>query len=164
VAVSRLRPRPTNPWPEILSRIIDGRLEVWNVGGKALMTSLAVRDAAALQFLQAAVPGSLDADIVLTQQDAAGVLETTPVIVNQLVRNGLLSRKPTVTELEAFARKFMLTSEIAERFIAIGTKFRWRDVPRVLRAAGIQPHALSPKGTLVWRRDEVEPLIMPDRT
>ncbi|MCV3243100.1 hypothetical protein [Mesorhizobium sp. ZC-5] len=121
------------------------------------MASLAVRDAAALQFLNDAVSSSLDPGIVFTQQDAAGVLKTTPVIVNQLVREGFLSRKPTVTELGAFEREFILTSEITERFSALGQKLR--DVPRILRAAGIQPHVLEPKKTLVWQRREIKPLL-----
>jgi hypothetical protein len=158
-AVGRLLPKPTNPWPEIFLKIIRGQLEVWSVGGKSLMASLAVRDIGALQFLNDAVSSSLDADIVLTQQDAAGVLKTTPVIVNQLVRDGFLSRKPTVTELGVFEREFILTSEVTERFSALGRKLRWRDVPRILRAAGIQPYVLEPKKTLVWQRREVEPLI-----
>ena len=158
-AVGRLLPKLTNPWPEIFLRIIGGQLEVWNVGRKSLMSSLAVRDAAALQFLNAAAPGSLDADMVLTQIDAAAVLKTTPVIVNQLVREGFLSRKPTVTELSAFESEFILTSEIAKRFSALGHKLRWRDVPRLLRAAGVQPHILQPKKTLVWQRREIEPFL-----
>ncbi|RJG44396.1 hypothetical protein D3Y55_09090 [Mesorhizobium sp. DCY119] len=158
-AVGRLLPKLTNPWPEIFLRIIAGQLEVWCVGGKSLMASLAVRDAAALQFLYDAVSSSLAPDIVFTQQDAAGVLKTTPVIVNQLVREGFLSRKPTVTELGAFEREFILTSEITERFSALGQKLRWRDVPRILRAAGIQPYVLEQKKTLVWQRREVEPLL-----
>ncbi|MGB3644106.1 MAG: hypothetical protein WBA15_06460 [Mesorhizobium sp.] len=149
----------TNPWPEIFLKIIGGQLEVWSVGGKSLMASLAVRDAEALQFLNEAVSSNLDADIVLTQQDAARVLKTTPVIVNQLVRDGFLSRKPTVTELGVFEREFILTSEVTERFSALGHKLRWRDVPRILRAAGIQPYVLEPKKTLVWQRRDVEPLF-----
>lgn len=158
-AVGRLRPKPSNPWPEIIHRIIRGQLEVWNVGRKSLMASMAVRDAGALRFLDATVPGRLDSDIVLTQCDAAGVLRTTPVIVNQLVREGFLPKKPTVRELDAFLGKFILTSEITECFAILGRPLRWRDVPRLLRAAGVRPHVLEPKKTLVWQRKEVEPLL-----
>ena len=122
------------------------------------MASMAVRDAGALRFLDATVPGRLDSDIVLTQCDAAGVLRTTPVIVNQLVREGFLPKRPTVRELDAFQGEFILTSEITERSATLGRPLRWRDVPRLLRAAGVEPHILEPKKTLVWHRKEVEPL------
>lgn len=158
-AVGRL-PHLTNPWADIFRRIIGGQLEVWCVGGKSLMASLMVRDVAALQHISDAGVGSVDPDIVFTQHDAAGVLKTTPVIVNQLVREGFLSRKPTVSELVAFEREYMLTSEITEIFATRGQKLRWRDTPRILRAAGFQPIVLEPKKTLVWRRSEVETFVM----
>ncbi|MGB3540562.1 MAG: hypothetical protein WBA42_20595 [Mesorhizobium sp.] len=64
-----------------------------------------------------------------------------------------------MTELGIFERELILTYDVTGCFSALGDKLRWRDVPRILRAAGIQPYVLESKKTLVWKRREVEPPI-----
>jgi hypothetical protein len=104
--------------------------------------------------------GRIDDDVVFTQAEAAGFLKTTSVKVNGLIRLGLLSAQPTASDLREFARIFVLTAEITDQLASRGRQLRWRDVPSLLRASGVEPVAtMDGRLGLVWRRAEVADFI-----
>lgn len=159
--VNRLGQANANPWPRIVERILAGDLQIWRVEGRltALMTSYAVKDVHELAFMDSS-DGRIDDDVVFTQAEAAGFLKTTSVKVNGLIRLGLLSAQPTASDLREFARIFVLTAEITDQLASRGRQLRWRDVPSLLRASGVEPVAtMDGRLGLVWRRAEVADFI-----
>jgi hypothetical protein len=162
-AVNRLGLADANPWPEIVAGILGGKIKIWRVEGRltALMTSHAVKGVRELALKASHEGQRVDDDVVFTQAEAADFLKTTPVRVNGLVRIGLLSPRPTASDLREFAAEFVLTAEVAEQFASNGRRLRWRDVPSLLRASGVEP-ATAMDGTvgLVWRRAEVATVII----
>ena len=161
-AMNRLGLGDANPWPEVVAGILGGEIKIWRVEGRltALMTCHAVKDLRELALN--VFPGGqrVDDDVVFTQVEAADFLKTTSVRVNGLVRLGLLCPQPTVINLKEFAAKFVLTAEVSEQFASKGRKLRWRDVPTLLRASGVEPVAsLNGKVGLLWRRSEVDSII-----
>lgn len=161
-AVNRLGLADANPWPRIIERILSGGLKIWRVEGRltALMTSYAVKDVHELALKDSSEERRIDEDVVFTQAEAAGFLKTTSVRVNRLVKLGLLSARPTASDLREFAETFVLTAEITELLASKGRRLRWRDVPSLLRASGIEP-VVNGKLGLVWRRVEVTALFEP---
>lgn len=161
-AVNRLGLADANPWPEIVSGIVEGEIKIWRVEGRltALMTSHAVKDVGELALKVSREGQRVDDDVVFTQAEAADFLKTTSVRVNGLIRLGLLSPRPTAIDLKKFAAEFVLTAEVTEQFASHGRKLRWRDVPSLLRASGVEP-ATATDGTvgLVWRRAEVAAVL-----
>ncbi|MBZ9696457.1 MULTISPECIES: hypothetical protein [unclassified Mesorhizobium] len=161
-AVNRLGLVDANPWPRIVERILAGELRIWRVEGRltALMTSHAVKDVHELAFMDSSQDHRIDEDVVFTQTEAADFLKTTSVTINGLIRLGLLSAQPTASDLREFARAFVMTAEITEQLASKGRRLRWRDVPSLLRASGVEPVAtLNGKLGLVWGRAEVEGVI-----
>jgi ribosomal protein S14 len=161
-AVNRLGLADANPWPEIVAGILGGQIKIWRVEGRltALMTSHAVKDVRELALNASHERQRVDDDIVFTQVEAADFLKTTSVRVNGLIRLGLLCPQPTVINLKEFAAKFVLTAEISEQFASRGRRLRWRDVPTLLRASGVEPvTSLNGKAGLVWQRSEVDRII-----
>jgi hypothetical protein len=162
-AVNRLGLAGANPWPEIVAGIFGGKIKIWRVEGRltALMTSHAVKDVGELALKDSHEGHRVEDDVVFTQAEAADFLKTTSVRVNGLVRLGLLPPRPTAVDLKKFAAEFVLTAEVAEQFASIGRHLRWRDVPRLLRASGVEPAvAMDGMVGLVWRRAEVEAVIV----
>ncbi|RUM99877.1 hypothetical protein EET67_03055 [Pseudaminobacter arsenicus] len=161
-AVNRLGLADANPWPRIIERILSGELKIWRVEGRltALMTSFAVKDVHELALQDSSEERRIDEDVVFTQAEAAGFLKTTSVRVNQLVKLGLLSAKPTASDLREFAGTFVLTAEITDQLASKGRRLRWRDVPSLLRDSGIEP-IVAMDGNLgfVWPRAEVADFI-----
>jgi hypothetical protein len=161
-AVNRLGLAGANPWPSIIGRILSGGLKIWRVEGRlsALMTSHAVKDIHELALKDSSEDRPIDEDVVFTQAEAAGFLKTTSVRVSRLVKLGLLSARPTASDLRGFAETFMLTAEVTDELASRGRRLRWRDVPSLLRVSGIEP-VVAMDGSLgfVWRRSEVADYI-----
>jgi hypothetical protein len=159
-AVNRLGLADANPWPCVVERILSGELQIWRVKGRltALMTSYAVKDVHELALMNSPQDHRIVEDVVFTQAEAADFLKTTPVRVNRLVRLGLLSAQPTASDLREFASSFILTAEITELLASNGRRLRWRDVPSLLRASGMEP-VVNGKLGLVWQRADVTALL-----
>jgi hypothetical protein len=159
-AVNRLGLADSNPWPWIIEQILEGKLVIWRIPGRltALMTSLAVRDVHDIAMCPAGY--SVVNYIGFTQDEAADLLKTNSVRVNGLIRLGLLPANPTAVDLRAFMKEYTMTAEITEQLASRGRCIRWRDVPSLLRASGLEPvGATHGKAGLIWRRAEVDEIV-----
>lgn len=125
------------------------------------MTSLAVRHISELADLSAKKERcAVDGGIIFNQAEAAEFLGASVVNVSHLMRQGFIPGKPTTQDLKAFAKEFILTSEIRDLLSSRGRELRWRDIPSALMDNGVKPAVLllGNRG-FVWRRAEVVPLI-----
>lgn len=154
-AVSQRRLGSRTPWAGIVERLISGEIEIWPVGANLSVSSYLVRND---QCLGGVPPTDreLEGGTVLSQGDAAAFLGSTATRVNQLARAGLLSTAPTTQELEAFTQKYVLSPEVVQLLTMRGIKCLEKDLPRMLRLTGIEPHsAVNGSRGYVWRRDDI---------
>ena len=157
LAARKLAMQFANPWPEITTNLLAGRLRVWFVERRSLMSSLVIENVNELAALGVkGMPIAKGADVPLTVTDAAALIGTDVVKLAQLVVRGFLPRGHNREDLRRFIGDYMFTSEIRRVAERRGLKLRWQEVPKLLRANGVHPAAaLIGERGFVWPRRDV---------
>ncbi|MBN9079549.1 MAG: hypothetical protein J0H84_25370 [Rhizobiales bacterium] len=152
-AVVRLRMASSNPWAGIISKIFGGQLTIWRANHKALMYALRLANTGELEGVSDCQDLALDDSGRLTVAEAAVLLGTDASKMGELIKRGFVPARPTVEELRHFTSKFVLTADVAFLIRERGRRCRWREIPPLLRSAGIEPvTTLICNRGLVWPR------------
>jgi hypothetical protein len=156
-AVVRLRIASSNPWANIIDKITCGQLAVWRSKQNALMYALRLASVSELKCVGSYQDIAIDASNRLTVAEAAVMLGTNASKMGELIKRGFIPARPTVEELRQFTSDFILTADVGFLIRERGHRCRWREVPHLLRSAGIEPVAtlICDRG-LVWPRLPVE--------
>lgn len=143
-----------NPWPGMIGGILDGSIRAnrSTSAGRCTVTVplLSVGEVRTQSW------SDREAEAELPQSDIGYLLGTTARNASGLVRDELLPRTSTLTDVRKFASLYAFTSEIS-------ALIEYRDGLRnpimtaaLLRARGIKPALQLPyKHALIWNREEV---------
>jgi hypothetical protein len=151
-----------NPWPSLLSAILDGRLPAWRCKSSGQLSTAIAVDLQAINSLEMhVVPWISDgSNPILVGEDAAWLLGLRPEKLFGLQRDGLIARRPTLSQVQEFATDFVFTHEAAWRITGICGPRGCAAVPSLLRRNGIQPAAeLTYRGVLIWPREQVDKFV-----
>lgn len=140
-AVVRLQLASSNPWPGIIDKILRGQLTIWTADRKALMHVLRLASISELQGVVNCQDIAFGDPNRLTVADAAALLSTTESKMGKLIKRGFVPARPTSEQMRQFMSEFILTAEIAALLRQRGHRCWWRDIPQILRSAGIEPVA-----------------------
>jgi hypothetical protein len=149
-------------WSGVIKAILSGELYAsWNAGPNAAAGEALSLQPIAVQDFRVGLRHELaPEDVTICEIEAARVLGTSPVVVSQAVKSGLLraarSRRRLEIPLKAlaeFSSEFILNGEIADRMGVHSAACRER-----MSDCGITPIRACPKAR-IWPRAEVEALL-----
>jgi hypothetical protein len=150
----------TNPWPELLDAILQGRLNAWETksAGAAASRIYVVLDEAKSQVCRSAPWAEAAPDLVVSHQDAARLLGTNVTTFYALLDAGKVPRRPMLSDVQEFATENVLTSELVATLGNSGPVMHPRNVVRLLCDHGVNP--VTPPGRLknrlAWPRAQAE--------
>ncbi|MGI6852162.1 hypothetical protein [Mesorhizobium sp. 1B3] len=163
-AVNQIGYHLGNPWPAILSAILEGRLSIWRMrSGKSLMSSLGIEHIGAIADLAPAFAAwsvGADAEAHLTQQEAAVLIGSTDFVVSELIKMGFLPIAPRRADVQAFTENYVLPAEA--RWMMGGKaslELRPLQLHKRLSLWGLSLEGSGKHGTYIWRRAALASLL-----
>jgi excisionase family DNA binding protein len=147
-----------NPWPGIVSGVFEGQLKLFSTAsGKALRERYFLAKAAVPYISEAALPWSKSADRApLMRSDIGFLLDLPTPSVYALIQDGILSRRPSLDEVQSFHDVFVMSNEAARLLHGRREDLEDSDAASILSFSGLEPvYTTTYKKRRVWRRSDV---------
>lgn len=146
-----------NPWPGIFRGVLEGQLKLFSrSSGKALLGRYFLEEAAISRISEIAIPWPEPPDRApLMRADIGFLLDLPTPSVYALIQDGILSRRPTLSEVQEFHDVFVMSSEAA-RLLSTRKDLKDWDSSSILSFSGLEPvYTTTYKKRRVWRRSDV---------
>ncbi|MGO8172487.1 hypothetical protein ACC764_18485 [Rhizobium ruizarguesonis] len=161
VAIAALAPRNINPWPTVLSAILDRELTVWGHGKADSFTYNRVSDFDKLRAILSRARlstslGQLPADRTAVKS----VLGLTKLTLESVRRRKFLQDQITLSDLWSFRDLYISSTELRTRVAMLDNGLHFSTISAHLEASNIPCIGTQKKGRVVvfWLRQEVENL------
>ncbi|RWC30009.1 MAG: DNA-binding protein [Mesorhizobium sp.] len=146
-----------NPWPGIFRGVLEGQLKLFSrSSGKALLGRYFLEEAAISRISERALTWPEPADRApLMRADIGFLLDLPTPSVYALIQDGILSRRPTLSEIQKFYDVFVMSNEAARLLSGSEYLEDW-DTSSILSGSGLEPaYTTTYKKRRVWRRRDV---------